>query len=187
MEGPLETYEDVLRNDTALFMRYRRELIARGVFEMPESLGRSHISAAHTEDDVDRSLEAAEAALSAALDAGVRALRSGAQPAREVAAVAVDRPLPPRSTSRSASAAMMRSWSRMTAGSRSGARCRRTVAMHGVQRLERAGEEPVPRDAGQRAVEERLRVREPRRRGPRLPLPPRLDAAHAVERSARGA
>jgi glutamate-1-semialdehyde 2,1-aminomutase len=70
MEGPLETYEDVLRNDTALFLRYRRELVARGVFEMPESLGRSHIGAAHTEDDVDRSLEVAEAALAAALDAG---------------------------------------------------------------------------------------------------------------------
>jgi glutamate-1-semialdehyde 2,1-aminomutase len=69
MEGPLETYEDVLRNDTPLFMRYRRELVARGVFEMPESLGRSHISAAHTEADVDRSLEAAEEALAAALDA----------------------------------------------------------------------------------------------------------------------
>jgi glutamate-1-semialdehyde 2,1-aminomutase len=67
MEGPLSSYEDVLRNDTALFLRYRRELVARGIFEMPESLGRSHISAAHTADDVDRSLEAAEAALAAAL------------------------------------------------------------------------------------------------------------------------
>ncbi len=67
MEGPLESYEDVLRNDTALFMRYRRELIKRGVFEMPESLGRSHISASHTTEDVDRSLEAAEEALAAAL------------------------------------------------------------------------------------------------------------------------
>jgi glutamate-1-semialdehyde 2,1-aminomutase len=76
MEGPLNSYEDVLRNDTELFMRYRRELIARGVFEMPESLGRSHISAAHTEDDVDRSLEIAEAALSAALDARARERRS---------------------------------------------------------------------------------------------------------------
>jgi glutamate-1-semialdehyde 2,1-aminomutase len=73
MEGPLETYEDVLRNDTARFVRYRRELIARGVFEMPESLGRSHISAAHTGDDVDRALEAAEGALAAALDGGSRA------------------------------------------------------------------------------------------------------------------
>ena len=67
MEGPLESYEDVLRNDTELFMRYRRELVARGIFEMPESLGRSHIGAAHTDDDVDRSLEAAEEALAAAL------------------------------------------------------------------------------------------------------------------------
>jgi glutamate-1-semialdehyde 2,1-aminomutase len=67
MDGPLETYEDVLRNDRELFMRYRRELVARGVFEMPESLGRSHISAAHTDDDIDRSLEAARDALRAAL------------------------------------------------------------------------------------------------------------------------
>ena len=72
MEGPLASYEDVLRNDTELFMRYRRELVARGVFEMPESLGRSHIGAAHTADDVDRSLEVAEDALAAALDAGAR-------------------------------------------------------------------------------------------------------------------
>ena len=67
MEGPLNDFEDVLRNDAALFGRYRRELIARGVFEMPESLGRSHISAAHTDDDVDRSLDAARDALRAAL------------------------------------------------------------------------------------------------------------------------
>jgi glutamate-1-semialdehyde 2,1-aminomutase len=69
MEGPLETYDDVLRNDAALFGRYRRELVARGIFEMPESLGRSHISWSHTAEDIDLSLEAAEAALRAALDA----------------------------------------------------------------------------------------------------------------------
>jgi glutamate-1-semialdehyde 2,1-aminomutase len=67
MEGPLESYEDVLRNDAALFGRYRRELVARGVFEMPESLGRSHIGASHTDDDIDRSLQVAEEALAAAL------------------------------------------------------------------------------------------------------------------------
>jgi glutamate-1-semialdehyde 2,1-aminomutase len=73
MDGPLESYDDVLRNDEALFGRYRRELIARGVFEMPESLGRSHISAAHTTEDIDRSLEAAEDSLRAAVDALARA------------------------------------------------------------------------------------------------------------------
>ena len=59
MDGPLRSYEDVLRNDDALFGRYRRELVARGVFEMPESLGRSHIGASPTDEDIDRSLEAA--------------------------------------------------------------------------------------------------------------------------------
>jgi glutamate-1-semialdehyde aminotransferase len=45
---------------------------------MPESLGRSHISAAHTEDDIDRTLEIAEEALRAALDGGVRARATAA-------------------------------------------------------------------------------------------------------------
>jgi glutamate-1-semialdehyde 2,1-aminomutase len=68
MDGPLRSYEDVLRNDDALFGRYRREMVARGQFEMPENLGRSHISAAHTDADIDRSLEAARDSLRAALD-----------------------------------------------------------------------------------------------------------------------
>jgi glutamate-1-semialdehyde 2,1-aminomutase len=72
MEGPPRSYDDVLRNDTELFLRYRRELVARGVFEMPESLGRSHIGASHIDDNIDRSLEIAEAALAAALERGAR-------------------------------------------------------------------------------------------------------------------
>jgi glutamate-1-semialdehyde 2,1-aminomutase len=71
MDGPLESYDDVLRNDNELFVRYRRELIERGVLEIPESLGRSHISYSHTDADIDRSLEASEEALRAALDARV--------------------------------------------------------------------------------------------------------------------
>ena len=68
LEGPLRSYEDLLRNDAALFVRYRRELIARGVFELPVNLKRSHLSFSHTDADVDRTLEAAEDALRAALD-----------------------------------------------------------------------------------------------------------------------
>jgi glutamate-1-semialdehyde 2,1-aminomutase len=68
MEGPLETFEDTLRNDAGLFVRYRRELIERGVFEMPENLGRSHVMYSHSDRDVDLTLEAAEQALRAALD-----------------------------------------------------------------------------------------------------------------------
>jgi glutamate-1-semialdehyde 2,1-aminomutase len=67
MEGPLRNYDDALRNDDERFLRYRRGLVARGVLEMPERLGRSHISASHTTEDVDRSLEAARGALRDAL------------------------------------------------------------------------------------------------------------------------
>ena len=67
MEPPLETYEDTLRNDSELFVRYRRELRRRGVFEMPENLGRSHLMYSHTDADVDLTLEAAEEALRSAL------------------------------------------------------------------------------------------------------------------------
>lgn len=69
MEGPLESYDDFLRNDDDLLVGYRRELVARGVFEMPDSVGvRSHITYSHTDDDVDRTLEIAEEALHAALN-----------------------------------------------------------------------------------------------------------------------
>jgi glutamate-1-semialdehyde 2,1-aminomutase len=69
LDGPLRSYEDLLRNDAALFVRYRQELIARGVFELPVNLKRSHLSFSHTQADVDRTLEAAEDALHVALDA----------------------------------------------------------------------------------------------------------------------
>jgi glutamate-1-semialdehyde 2,1-aminomutase len=72
LEPPLETYEDYLRNDLPLFLAYRRELIARGIFEMPENVGRNHISYSHTDEDVDRTLEAADDALRAALDRNAR-------------------------------------------------------------------------------------------------------------------
>jgi glutamate-1-semialdehyde 2,1-aminomutase len=68
LEPPLETYDDYLRNDLDLFISYRRQLIKRGVFEMPENVGRNHISYSHTADDIDRTLEAARDALRAALD-----------------------------------------------------------------------------------------------------------------------
>jgi len=44
------------------------ELIKRGVFELPVNLKRSHVSYSHTDQDVDRTLRAAEESLRAALD-----------------------------------------------------------------------------------------------------------------------
>jgi glutamate-1-semialdehyde 2,1-aminomutase len=67
LEGPVERYDDLLRNDVDLFVGYRRELMRHGIFELPLNLKRSHFSYAHSDADVDRLLEATEAAVTASL------------------------------------------------------------------------------------------------------------------------
>jgi glutamate-1-semialdehyde 2,1-aminomutase len=67
MKGPLESYDDVVRNDSEKQVRYRQELIRRGIFEMPENVGRNCVSFSHTEADIDATLDIAEAALRAVL------------------------------------------------------------------------------------------------------------------------
>ena len=63
MSGPIHSYEDLLRNDVPAFVRFRREMIARGVYMLPVNLKRNHVGLAHTDDDIDTTLEAAEAVL----------------------------------------------------------------------------------------------------------------------------
>jgi glutamate-1-semialdehyde 2,1-aminomutase len=63
LDGPVESYDDLLANDVDLFVGYRRELMNHGIFELPLNLKRSHFSYAHTDADVDRLLEATEAAV----------------------------------------------------------------------------------------------------------------------------
>jgi glutamate-1-semialdehyde 2,1-aminomutase len=65
LDGPMENYTDLLRNDATLYIGYRQGLIERGIFELPMNLKRNHISYSHTEADIDESLEAAEASLKA--------------------------------------------------------------------------------------------------------------------------
>jgi glutamate-1-semialdehyde 2,1-aminomutase len=69
MDGPLLSYDDVVRNDHEFFVAYRKELVRRGVLEMPENIGRNHITYSHTQEDVDRTLDIAFAALKATRDA----------------------------------------------------------------------------------------------------------------------
>lgn len=64
------SYTDLLANDAALFVGYRRRLLEHGLFELPLNLKRSHISYAHTDDDVDRLLTATETAVRSALAEG---------------------------------------------------------------------------------------------------------------------
>lgn len=74
MEGPLHSYDDVVRNDTDLFVAYRKELVRRGVLEMPENIGRNHIMYAHTVADIDRALDISRDALLATLTASGKAV-----------------------------------------------------------------------------------------------------------------
>ena len=68
LDGPVESYDDLLRNDVELFVGYRRELMQEGIFELPLNLKRSHFSYAHTTEDVDRLLEGTEVAVARFLE-----------------------------------------------------------------------------------------------------------------------
>jgi glutamate-1-semialdehyde 2,1-aminomutase len=63
MEGPIENYSDLLRNDAARYVEYRQRLIERGIFKMPANLKRAHVSYSHTEAQVDNTLEACDGVL----------------------------------------------------------------------------------------------------------------------------
>ena len=62
--GAPTSYTDLLLNDAAMFIGYRRRLaLEHGIFELPLNLKRSHISYAHTDADIDALLEATSAAV----------------------------------------------------------------------------------------------------------------------------
>jgi glutamate-1-semialdehyde 2,1-aminomutase len=60
MEPPIESYDDLLRNDHKLFIEYRRKLVDQGIFKLPLNLKRNHISFSHTDADIERTLSVAE-------------------------------------------------------------------------------------------------------------------------------
>ncbi len=68
LDGPVRSYDDLVRNDAELYVGYRLEGIHEGVFELPMNLKRSHISYAHTEADIDRLVETAERSIRSVLD-----------------------------------------------------------------------------------------------------------------------
>jgi glutamate-1-semialdehyde 2,1-aminomutase len=63
MEGPIETYTDLLRNNTAHDIWFRKTMCEHGIFMIPTALKRNHVSAAHSEADIDLTLETARAVL----------------------------------------------------------------------------------------------------------------------------
>lgn len=71
MAGPEpRTYADLLANDAALFVGYRRRMFDHGIFEIPLNLKRSHVSYAHTDADVDQLLETTRICVRDTLRAG---------------------------------------------------------------------------------------------------------------------
>lgn len=65
MTGSIERYEDLLRNDTQADVTFRSEMTKRGIFMLPLPIKRNHVSAAHTDADIDRTLDVAEDVLKA--------------------------------------------------------------------------------------------------------------------------
>lgn len=63
LDGPIQNYSDLMRNDVSMFTRYRQGLIRRGVYEIPLNIKRCHLSYSHTAADVDNTLQAAEDSL----------------------------------------------------------------------------------------------------------------------------
>jgi glutamate-1-semialdehyde 2,1-aminomutase len=68
LEPLVDSYEDLPRNDTDLFVGYRLELLKHGIFELPLNLKRNHFSFAHRESHVDELAAATEQAVRAILD-----------------------------------------------------------------------------------------------------------------------
>ncbi len=56
MDQPAKSYRDTLRARTALYADFALGLLDKGVLVLPD--GRWYVSAAHTEEDIDRTLEA---------------------------------------------------------------------------------------------------------------------------------
>jgi glutamate-1-semialdehyde 2,1-aminomutase len=63
MRGPINSYTDLLRNDSHKFIKYRQEMIKRGIYKLPVNLKRNHISLSHTSADIEQTLETAHAVL----------------------------------------------------------------------------------------------------------------------------
>ena len=58
-DGPVNNYEDAKRSDTARFARFFWEMLARGVYLPCSQFEAAFVSAAHTDADIDHTIQAA--------------------------------------------------------------------------------------------------------------------------------
>ena len=59
-EGPVRNYQDALRSDTELFARFHRGMLDRGIYLPPSQFEAAFLSIAHGEEEIERTIEAAE-------------------------------------------------------------------------------------------------------------------------------
>jgi glutamate-1-semialdehyde 2,1-aminomutase len=62
-EGPVHNYEDAKKSDLAKFGRFHRGMLEQGVYLAPSQFEAGFTSLAHTDEDIDRTLEAARAVM----------------------------------------------------------------------------------------------------------------------------
>jgi glutamate-1-semialdehyde 2,1-aminomutase len=63
--GPVRSWDDAARSDTRRYARFHRHMLEAGVYLAPSQYEALFLSAAHTDDDVDRIVAAAAAAFAA--------------------------------------------------------------------------------------------------------------------------
>jgi glutamate-1-semialdehyde 2,1-aminomutase len=61
--GPVRNYADAKTSDTALFARWHKAALARGIFLAPSAFEAGFVSSAHTEADIDFTIKELDAAL----------------------------------------------------------------------------------------------------------------------------
>jgi glutamate-1-semialdehyde 2,1-aminomutase len=63
-EGPVHSYEDAKKSDTAKFGRFHRGMLEHGIYLAPSQFEAGFTSLAHTDEDIDRTLAAAREVMS---------------------------------------------------------------------------------------------------------------------------
>ena len=62
-EHPVRNYQDAKMSNTKRYARYFKEMLERGIFLAPSQFEAAFVSAAHTENDIERTVEAARETL----------------------------------------------------------------------------------------------------------------------------
>jgi glutamate-1-semialdehyde 2,1-aminomutase len=62
-EGPVHNYDDAKKSDLAKFGRFHRGMLEQGIYLAPSQFEAGFTSLAHTDEDIDRTLEAARSVM----------------------------------------------------------------------------------------------------------------------------